>query len=396
MKGMVEVQPTFPPRKIKEEAIITLETTFDNTIDQLRPMIMEIRGKYSIQFDQYKRKEFYGSQTELEAENVGLGVLRRRNAKVEEILAKLRRENSELEVELCEAKNENEKLRRKLESRIEELEKSRANTDAENTKLKSRVVDEQPQNEQIKEVVSEAVDVSDSLVDPSSNAAEVKPDERVTSSEQESRHVQSNNSSNNSSSNSNSITEPKVSTKGEIDVEDFLNEKLKLRKQENFSEEIKQRNERKGLIQKCLTRGIESCDQNFQDRAVVPESDTISSDAFVIKHLSQKHIGSKLKRNFMLKRSQDTESPFPDLSRDSLRKKTQRAVKIYKLVERRIIDHFTEKPNLDFTDDHDDSTDSKEAIIKTADYDDDPFKILEDEEDPFIAIRDEILEEESN
>ncbi|CAB5383561.1 unnamed protein product [Rhizophagus irregularis] len=196
------------------------------------------------------------------------------------------------------------------------------------------------------EVVSEAVDVSDSLVDPSSNAAEVKPDERVTSSEQESRHVQSNNSSNNSSSNSNSITEPKVSTKGEIDVEDFLNEKLKLRKQENFSEEIKQRNERKGLIQKCLTR--------------------------------------------------DTESPFPDISRDSLRKKTQRAVKIYKLVERRIIDHFTEKPNLDFTDDHDDSTDSKEAIIKTADYDDDPFKILEDEEDPFIAIRDEILEEESN
>ncbi|CAG8680388.1 23_t:CDS:2 [Rhizophagus irregularis] len=165
----------------------------------------------------------------------------------------------------------------------------------------------------------------------------IKPDERVTSSEQESRHVQSNNSSNNSSSNSNSITEPKVSTKGEIDVEDFLNEKLKLRKQENFSEEIKQRNERKGLIQKCLTRGIESCDQNFQDRAVVPESDTISSDAFVIKHLSQKHIGSKLKRNFML-----------------------------------------------------------EAIIKTADYDDDPFKILEDEEDPFIAIRDEILEEESN
>lgn len=51
---------------------------------------------------------------------------------------------------------------------------------------------------------------------------------------------------------------------------------------------------------------------------------------------------------------------------------------------------------MDFTDDHDDSTDSKEAIIKTADYDDDPFKILEDEEDPFIAIRDEILEEESN
>ncbi|CAB4376614.1 unnamed protein product [Rhizophagus irregularis] len=90
------------------------------------------------------------------------------------------------------------------------------------------------------------------------------------------------------------------------------------------------------------------------------------------------------------KRSQDTESPFPDISRDSLRKKTQRAVKIYKLVERRIIDHFTEKPNLDFTDDHDDSTDSKEvseSIIKTADYDDDPFKILEDEEDPFIAIR---------
>lgn len=106
-------------------------------------------------------------------------------------------------------------------------------------------------------MVSEAVDVSDSLVDPSSNAAEVKPDERVTSSEQESRHVQSNNSPNNSSSNSNSITEPKVSTKGEIDVEDFLDEKLKLRKQENVSEEIKQRNERKGLIQKCLTRGIE-------------------------------------------------------------------------------------------------------------------------------------------
>ncbi|PKC14185.1 hypothetical protein RhiirA5_409703 [Rhizophagus irregularis] len=373
---------------LTKRRIITLETTFDNTIDQLRPMIMEIRGKYSIQFDQYKRKEFYGSQTELEAENVGLGVLRRRNAEVEEILAKLRRENSELEVELCEAKNENEKLRRKLESRIEELEKSRANTDAENTKLKSRVdssvVDEQPQNEQIKEVVSEAVDVSDSLVDPSSNAAEVKPDERVTSSEQESRHVQSNNSSNNSSSNSNSITEPKVSTKGEIDVEDFLNEKLKLRKQENFSEEIKQRNERKGLIQKCLTR------------ALIAEAHWKQIKKKFYAGITMEEIFLKQLNILRKKRSQDTESPFPDISRDSLRKKTQRAVKIYKLVERRIIDHFTEKPNLDFTDDHDDSTDSKEAIIKTADYDDDPFKILEDEEDPFIAIRDEILEEESN
>lgn len=45
---------------LTKRRIITLETTFDNTIDQLRPMIMEIRGKYSIQFDQYKRKEFYG------------------------------------------------------------------------------------------------------------------------------------------------------------------------------------------------------------------------------------------------------------------------------------------------------------------------------------------------
>src|ERR1044072_8131623 len=77
------------------------------------------------------------------------------------------------------------------------------------------------------------------------------------------------------------------------------------------------------------------------------------------------------------KRSQDTGSPLPDISRDSLRKKTQRAVKIYKLFEKvgidkvkyirsysaneiskftndeiqTIIDHFTEKPNIDFTDD---------------------------------------------
>ncbi|CAB4422146.1 unnamed protein product [Rhizophagus irregularis] len=222
--------------------------------------------------------------TELEAENVGLGVLRQRNAEVEEILAKL----------ILNSRSNFAKLKTKTRSLGGNLR-----AESRNWRRVERILMLKTPNSSLGlEVVSEAVDVSDSLVDPSSNAAEVKPDERVTSSEQESRHVQSNNSPNNSSSNSNSITEPKVSTKGEIDVEDFLNEKLKLRKQENVSEEIKQRNERKGLIW------------------ILP-------------------------------------------------------------------------------DDHDDSTDSKEvseAIIKTADYDDDPFKIFEDEEDPF----DEILEEESN
>ncbi|RGB36564.1 hypothetical protein C1646_757950 [Rhizophagus diaphanus] len=252
---------------LTKRRIITLATTLDNTIDHCRannPSDLKLLKQLN---------------TELVAENAGLGMLRRRNA---------------------------EKLRRKLGSRIEELEKDRANTDAENTKLKSRVgeldsrfakveqdssvVDEQPQNERIKEVVSEAVDVSDSLVDPSSNAAEVKPDKRVTSSEQESRHAQSNNSPNKSSSNSNSITESKVSIKGEIDVEDFLNEKLKQRKQAN-----------KNL-----------CDKNKSEKKA--------------KGLIYDEVVKKL--TILLKeRSQDTESPLPDISRDSLRKKTEISAK---------------------------------------------------------------------
>src|SRR6266480_1978797 len=141
------------------------------------------------------------------------------------------------------------------------------------------------------------------------------------------------------------------------------------------------------------TRGIESHDQNF-DR----KSDTISSDALALgtsmieisHHLAQLRdkaliaeectleanqeeifcwhhygrnfvfqekalcdkdkIGEKKAKGliydeavkklniFRKKRSQDTGSPLPDISRDSLRKKTQRAVKIYKLFEKVGID----------------------------------------------------------
>lgn len=88
------------------------------------------------------------------------------------------------------------------------------------------------------------------------------------------------------------------------------------------------------------------------------------------------------------KRSQDISSSLPDISRDSLRKKTQRAKKIYKLFERvgiekvkyirsysayeiskftndeiqEIIDYFIEKPNIDFTNDHDSSIDPEEVF----------------------------------
>src|SRR5436190_17051956 len=79
------------------------------------------------------------------------------------------------------------------------------------------------------------------------------------------------------------------------------------------------------------------------------------------------------------KRSQDTGVPLPDITRDGLRKKTQRAEKIYKLLEKigldkiqyiksysaneiskftndeiqKIIDHFSNKPSTDFSEDQD-------------------------------------------
>src|SRR3954454_16208795 len=93
------------------------------------------------------------------------------------------------------------------------------------------------------------------------------------------------------------------------------------------------------------------------------------------------------------KRSQDIGLPLPDVSRDSLCKKTQRAVKIYKLFEKvgidkvkyirsysaneiskftndeiqKIIDHFTEKPNMDFTDDPKDQDNSNNKAPTLAD-----------------------------
>ena len=79
------------------------------------------------------------------------------------------------------------------------------------------------------------------------------------------------------------------------------------------------------------------------------------------------------------KRSQDTGVPLPDITRDGLRKKTQRAEKIYKLLEKigldkiqyiksysaneiskftndeiqKIMDHFSNKPSTDFSEDQD-------------------------------------------
>ncbi|GBC35586.1 uncharacterized protein OCT59_029922 [Rhizophagus irregularis] len=79
------------------------------------------------------------------------------------------------------------------------------------------------------------------------------------------------------------------------------------------------------------------------------------------------------------KRSQDTGVPLPDITRDGLRKKTQRAEKIYKLLEKigldkiqyiksysaneiskftndeiqKIMDHFSNKPNTDFIENQD-------------------------------------------
>ena len=79
------------------------------------------------------------------------------------------------------------------------------------------------------------------------------------------------------------------------------------------------------------------------------------------------------------KRSQNTGVPLPDITRDGLRKKTQRAEKIYKLLEKigldkiqyiksysaneiskftndeiqKIIDHFSNKPSTDFSEDQD-------------------------------------------
>ena len=79
------------------------------------------------------------------------------------------------------------------------------------------------------------------------------------------------------------------------------------------------------------------------------------------------------------KRSQDTGVPLPDITRDGLRKRTQRAEKIYKLLEKigldkiqyiksysaneiskftndeiqKIMDHFSNKPSTDFSEDQD-------------------------------------------
>ena len=87
------------------------------------------------------------------------------------------------------------------------------------------------------------------------------------------------------------------------------------------------------------------------------------------------------------KRSQDTGVPLPDITRDGLRKKTQRAEKIYKLLEKigldkiqyiksysaneiskftndeiqKIMDHFSNKPSTDFSEDQDNFINSSQT-----------------------------------
>ncbi|CAB4381590.1 unnamed protein product [Rhizophagus irregularis] len=159
--------------------------------------------------------------TELEAENVEIGELRKENAE-------LRKENTDLRMEFANFEAERAELKRRIAETLRMTEEERTRRDAENVKLRAI----------IEELKSENIEVRD----------------RLTKVEQ--NQLQNDNSSNNNSSNFNSVAVPEAITvptnsakclNGKLleekDMDSFLLEAHK----KIISSEIKQRNKEKKL-----------------------------------------------------------------------------------------------------------------------------------------------------
>ncbi|CAB4376349.1 unnamed protein product [Rhizophagus irregularis] len=159
--------------------------------------------------------------TELEAENVEIGELRKENAE-------LRKENTDLRMEFANFEAERAELKRRIAETLRMTEEERTRRDAENVKLRAI----------IEELKSENIEVRD----------------RLTKVEQ--NQLQNDNSSNNNSSNFNSVAVPEAITvptnsakrlNGKLleekDMDSFLLEAHK----KIVSSEIKQRNKEKKL-----------------------------------------------------------------------------------------------------------------------------------------------------